>query len=854
MGLFSYAVAAWLVSHAVAGPVRQDDICGVTNGRRLYLEQGERGVLTARNISTSLRHQQQGSLQSHEQCSLEVVTCPSCVIVVRFRHLALSPQCGGGLMDAPCRCDYLWLSEPPYDDVSGTPFCGHFPPSLSPPVFRSQTRTLVLALLFSQAHKHAFTLEYSSERNRQHLVGKPSSTAMMGTVSNSSVGGIITSPFFPSQYPRDLGAEYIISCEADAGASCRVRLLFNDFQLAGVSIMEFYDWNGQRIEVSSGALFRPPAIITSGPSLLVRFYANGGSSIGYKASYSFISGNYDEKAVEPITDCGGYVENLGGAITMMNMVERGGSIKSYDCIWLIRPPTNFYHLKTHIYLKVSTFLDMAGSTELVVRQGLTSEGPILETVRHPVAQLGPAHARTRRENILPLNVGFYVSLRGTFSSMSRLAIVYTAFTYMDCFTGSDYLCQNHRCIPAQLHCDGFDHCGDNSDEPDTCTREWDAEPVDRRWYSHTPNYYFPKMERYPDLKTATLVFVISSLGLILLIAALVVLLYRMGARARQQRELQNRLQTISELLDGARIEEVAAEDEPPVYEAPPDYEEVIKRKGSQKRKKIKNRRPRSTSAPRTRGESPAAVSMNQHMDVTVPAASTPLLPTTSVNRSCQVTPLPESPPPPYSENHITTPAHSLRPDETVEVLNWEEQTLRAFSNTGHSNVTPSTILTIEAEPSQAHVDEHSLISIDCNLYESNNYDNSIPPTINNSNVAVSTIDESLIFKRRLHRTPRKRKGFSLDIDTLTRLYPETECSCEGACNCHRPVSADPQVRTRSTWSPASYTLHALDIYFDKLERGSRARMQDEQSPLKLSKNTGLALSISMSVDNLREIV
>lgn len=40
----------------------------------------------------------------------------------------------------------------------------------------------------------------------------------------------------------------------------------------------------------------------------------------------------------------------------------------------------------------------------------------------------------------------------------------------ECFTGSDYLCQNHRCIPAQLHCDGFDHCGDNSDEPDTCTR------------------------------------------------------------------------------------------------------------------------------------------------------------------------------------------------------------------------------------------------------------------------------------------------------------------------------------------------------------------------------------------------
>lgn len=67
-------------------------------------------------------------------------------------------------MHSPCRCDYLWLSEPPYDDVvSGTPFCGHLPSPSKPPIFRSQTRTLVFALLYSQAHKHAFTLEYSSE-------------------------------------------------------------------------------------------------------------------------------------------------------------------------------------------------------------------------------------------------------------------------------------------------------------------------------------------------------------------------------------------------------------------------------------------------------------------------------------------------------------------------------------------------------------------------------------------------------------------------------------------------------------------------------------------------------------------
>lgn len=63
-----------------------------------------------------------------------------------------------------------------------------------------------------------------------------------------------------------------------------------------------------------------------------------------------------------------------------------------------------------------------------MRQGLTSDGPVLETIRHPVTAVGMT--RPKREHILPLNVGFYVSLRGSFSSASRLAILYAAFTYM----------------------------------------------------------------------------------------------------------------------------------------------------------------------------------------------------------------------------------------------------------------------------------------------------------------------------------------------------------------------------------------------------------------------------------------
>lgn len=88
--------------------------------------------------------------------------------------------------------------------------------------------------------------------------------------------------------------------------------------------------------------------------MLVRFYANGGTGLGYKAFYSFV--HLHDKQTHPMTDCGGYVENLGGAITMMDMVGEG--VKAYDCVWLIRPPKNFLHMKTHMYLKVVNFADM----------------------------------------------------------------------------------------------------------------------------------------------------------------------------------------------------------------------------------------------------------------------------------------------------------------------------------------------------------------------------------------------------------------------------------------------------------------------------------------------------------------
>ncbi|XP_018310649.1 uncharacterized protein Culd isoform X1 [Mycetomoellerius zeteki] len=775
MSHFKYVFFAifWWILTTTANIIRNDDICGSYNGRRLYLELGERSILYAKNVTfvKNLSRQLMPRLyattinSSHHHCSLELVTCPSCVIVLTFKYIALPHYCGDGgiIMDSPCRCDYVWLSEPPYEEVSGTPFCGLY----APITYRSSTRTLSITLFYNQFHKHAFTIEYTAERNRLHLKGTEMTSKASTKGLNGTGGGILMSPFFPAQYPRDLGLEYIITCPSEA-PSCRIKLLFSDFQLATVSIIEFYDWNGQRLDVSSGARFRPPIIVSSGSSLLIRFYANGGTGLGYKAFYSFVIGHTYDKSVQPITDCGGYVKNLGGTITMMNMVDRG--VKIYDCVWLIRPPKNFLHMKTHMYLKVVSFAGMAGNTELIIKEGPTSALTSLEVIRHPANQLQPL---IHREHIAPVINGFHVSLRGTFSPSSHLAMAYAAFSYMDCFAGTDFLCQNHRCIPSKLNCDGFDHCGDNSDEPTTCFQNWEMESRDRKWHMNKANYYFPKIDRYPDLKTATLIFVASSLGLIVLISALIILLYRIGARTRQQRELQSRLDTISELLDGARIDEISISDDPPGYEAPPDYEEVAKLALSKKAQCLKCDRTFNRNF------------SNQHENAN--SSTYLVMEGASNDRSNQTTPITsennqrvlctsESPPPPY----ITPPGTILRNIANLSTsmkqicparLRCSAQHPQASSGDRPSPSGPSLFMNAET------LDTYQT---DC-IASSTNQQFQSPPK---DRIVREVVEEDTTVVLQENNGHVSEEDYEELIDKVNSSDERnTSCSCEGACGC-----------------------------------------------------------------------
>lgn len=238
----------------------------------------------------------------------------------------------------------------------------------------------------------------------------------------------------------------------------------------------------------------------------------------------------------------------------------------------------------------------------MVHESGTSAGQLLEVLDGNAINKQPP-----REHVLPARSGLYVRLMATFKFNSRLAIAYAGFSYAktdaDCFTGRDFLCENRRCIARQLYSDSFDHCGDSTDEPPI-----NSQPT--RWYSRTPNYFFPNTDPLNDLRMATLVFVASSLGLVALVTALFILLYRINTRARRAVEnvpRDHHVQIISDLLsenEGDNRNASPVPDEPPIYEAPPGYEECVKaleaakpKRSTRKRKRMRKLHRRPTTPP-----------------------------------------------------------------------------------------------------------------------------------------------------------------------------------------------------------------------------------------------------------------
>lgn len=63
--------------------INYENICGHLNNRRIYLELGEHGYLTAEHVNSGvIKFSKNQSI--HNECNLEIITCPSCIISIKF--------------------------------------------------------------------------------------------------------------------------------------------------------------------------------------------------------------------------------------------------------------------------------------------------------------------------------------------------------------------------------------------------------------------------------------------------------------------------------------------------------------------------------------------------------------------------------------------------------------------------------------------------------------------------------------------------------------------------------------------------------------------------------------------------
>ena len=49
-----------------------------------------------------------------------------------------------------------------------------------------------------------------------------------------------------------------------------------------------------------------------------------------------------------------------------------------------------------------------------------------------------------------------------------MIVLSSTVTVSECRTASDFKCANNMCLPKSVKCDGYDQCGDGSDEAEHC--------------------------------------------------------------------------------------------------------------------------------------------------------------------------------------------------------------------------------------------------------------------------------------------------------------------------------------------------------------------------------------------------
>ncbi|XP_061189981.1 uncharacterized protein LOC133197790 [Saccostrea echinata] len=462
-------------------------------------------------------------------CLIRIKGCSNCHISIHNMNnwfLPCSTLAPRSLKECTPDCSYLFVFDSSYlnDSVKFYRENGWH--------FKSVSSAVFVGLCSQQAPPN-ISLQFNVNANSEILTNRT---------------GQIRSPNFPSGYIQN-GDQYTWIIRNPEYS--RILVIFDDWHISPYSEV-FFDNSLRRLPVDGSS--DRSAVLSKGPEMKIIFNTghhlleDQNRYLGFRFTYTFYRDG--DSITVPRSNCGKY-DLLGqGGIIDFQMIN---SIKDveYDCVWVIKKQPDF----DRMYMKIISFrtdtLISYAKQEVEIRDGLTSDSQLKDKVFPNRAY--PSFNDTDK--------GFYIRYRGTLRPMDNLKIVYASYRERgptDCGRRGMFYCNNGRCIPAELECDRYNHCGDNSDELNSkCLSGGSG-------YSRSTNY---------TMTVSVIVPLVISVFLLVILCVLFFLIRRCHIARAREMDRESGIPTISGGISNRRGRRGRQAQRP--VDFPPTYEEAL---------------------------------------------------------------------------------------------------------------------------------------------------------------------------------------------------------------------------------------------------------------------------------------
>lgn len=428
-----------------------------------------------------------GNYPPYLNCGFRYEVAPNRKVRIQFTSFSLEGPNAYGI----CSFDYVQLFDG-VDDYAlqfGT-FCEEDVPST---IVSTGSNLYLLFHTDSSIQAHGFRAVISSVSDQYR---EPLPTAAPGSCTSilRESADAFYSPGYPSSYDVDQFCTFIISLP-DSSDHILLRFTSFDIEPSYQCVYDYIEIRDGPSELSpmigrycGGANNKPPRLIESaGPELHVVFHSDVSATFeGFYAEYASSTTGFPTRAPQAVDELGEPVENYISVcdFTQALQTERGGTIVSHKSY----PEESYTAGRICSMVFVASLLNekvFINVLEMDLPSGRSCStgdgGDFLKIVDGDLSRTDGS--RSNLATLCGTSTGQYTSSflyavlqfttdENTNQNHKGFKLVYSIY-YEDSYgcANEDFYCANRRCIDPSLVCDGYDHCGDNTDETKGCSGE-----------------------------------------------------------------------------------------------------------------------------------------------------------------------------------------------------------------------------------------------------------------------------------------------------------------------------------------------------------------------------------------------